>query len=139
MTEIIFRRLPGVAEVERQLDLHARDRLLDDEIEELPNLIDGVSLTLFGIVARDTFYWAVPDPLRIGFSRAGWEEQFDVLGQYSRDPNAYWRNFGLDVRCEEGRALHCLQPFGRQLICALDGLHPRAVLAFADSKISRAA
>ena len=43
MTRIIFRDLPAVSEVERQLRLHARDRLLDDDIEELPHLIDAAS------------------------------------------------------------------------------------------------
>ena len=64
---------------------------------------------------------------------------FDVLGHWSRDPNAYWKAFDLDLRCEEGGRLHCLEVFGRQLICALHGLHPRAVLTFADRRTSQAA
>ena len=62
-----------------------------------------------------------------------------MLGRYSRDPNAYWRGFGLDICCEQGDTLHCLEVFGRQLICALHGLHPNAALAFADQKLPRAA
>lgn len=139
MTAIIFRHLPGVSAVERQLGLHARDRLLDDEIEDLPYRIDDVSSELFGITVRDTFYWALPDPVRVRFTRAEWEEHFEILDQYSRDPNAPWRTFDLDLRCEEGRSLHCLEVFGRQLVCALHGLHPQAVLAFAEHKTSRAA
>ena len=54
MNPIVFRHLPAVAEVERQLELHARDRLLDDEIEELPHLIDEASIELFGITSQDT-------------------------------------------------------------------------------------
>ena len=42
MTRIVFRELPGVAAIENQLALHARGRLLDDEIEELPYLVDEV-------------------------------------------------------------------------------------------------
>ena len=56
MTLLIFRRLQAVAEVERQLALHARDRLLDDELEELPHDIDAASAELFGITRRDTFH-----------------------------------------------------------------------------------
>ena len=139
MTRIIFRDLPLVSSVERQLQLHARDRLLDDDIEELPHLIDDASVRLLGITQRDTFYWALPEPVRAQYGRAEWESNFDVLGQYSRDPNAYWGAFDLDLRCEEGGRLHCLEVFGRQLICALHGIHPHAVLAFVDPKTSRAA
>ena len=139
MTPIVFRDLPAVAEVERQLGLHARDRLLDDELEELPHLIDDASVRLFGITQRDTFYWALPNPVRARFSRAGWEYRFDVLGHYTRDPNAHWRAFDLDLRCPEGGRLHCLEVFGRQLVCAVNGLHPQAVLAFADGVTSKAA
>jgi hypothetical protein len=139
MTLIVFRELPAVAAVERQLHLHAGDRLLDDEIEELPHLIDDASVALFGITQRDTFYWALPDSVRGQYCRTGWEEQFDILGQYSRDANAHWGAFGLDLRCPEGRCLHCVEVFGRQLICALHGLHPRAMLTFTDREIARAA
>lgn len=139
MTPIVFRELPAVAEVERQLHLQFRDRLLDDELEELPHLIDDASIQLFGITQRDTFYWALPDAIRARFSRSGWEEQFDMLGHYTRDPNAHWRTFDLDLRCPEGGRLHCLEVFGRQLVCALNGLHPNAVLAFAPAKPAKAA
>lgn len=139
MSVIIFRQLAGVSAVERQLHLHARDRLLDDEVEELPHLIDDASVDLFGITRRDTLHWALPDAVRAQYGRAEWESNFDVLGHYTRDPNAHWSAFDLDLRCEEGGRLHCLELFGRQLICALHGLHPQAVLAFADRKIFRAA
>ena len=139
MAQIVFRDLPAASSVERQLGLHFRDRLLDDEIEELPDLIDDASVQLFGITQRDTFYWALPDPVRGQYDRAEWEANFDVLGHYTRDPNAYWSAFDLDLRCEEGGRLHCFELFGRQLVCALHGLHPRAVLAFADRNTAQAA
>ena len=139
MTKIIFRDLPGVAAVERQLDWHARDRLLDDEIEELPHLVDETSAALFGITQRDTFYWALPAQTRDRYSAAEWEAQFEALSRYSRDPNGAWIPFGLDLCCPEGRGLHCVEVFGRQLVCALNGLHPHAVLAFADRRMPRAA
>ena len=139
MIQIVFRDLPGVSTVERQLDRQFRDLLLDDEIEELPHLIDDTSVELFGITQRDTLYWALPDPVRGKYRRAEWNANFDVLGQYSRDPNTHWRTFDLDLRCEEGGRLHCFEVFGRQLVCALRGLHPQAVIAFTDRKTSRAA
>ena len=139
MTRIVFRDLPSVSVVERQLALQARDLLLDDELEELPQLIDDASAELFGITRRDTFYWALPDPVRARYGRADWDAQFDLLGRYARDPNAVWRTFNLDLCCGEGRSLHCLEVFGRQLLCALHGLHPRAVLAFAELPTARAA
>ena len=139
MNLIVFRDLPAVAAVERQLELHVRDRLLDDEIEELPILIDEASVELFGITQRDTFYWALPEPVRARYGRAGWEAEFDMLGHFTRDPNAYWSSHGLDLRCLEGGRLHCVEKFGRQLVCALNGLHPRAVLAFAEEVTAKAA
>ena len=139
MVPIVFRTLPAVAMVERQLDLHARDRLLDDEVEELPHLVDDASLTLFGITRQDTYYWALPDPVRARYGRAEWDAQFDLLGHYTRDPNLHWRAFGLDLRCPQGGRLHCFEVFGRQLVCALHGLHPRAALAFAERATAQAA
>ena len=64
---------------------------------------------------------------------------FEILGRYARDANENWRAYGLDCCCEQGRSLHCLEFFGRQLICALDGLHPSAALPFAHGEIARAA
>ena len=139
MTPIVFRELPGVAEVERQLGLHHRGHLLDDELEELPHLIDEASRALFNITEQDTHYSALPESVRARFTRGQWEAQFDVLGEYRRDPNAVWHSFGLDLRCPEGRGLHCVDVFGRQLISAVNGLHSRAVLAFAEYPAARAA
>jgi hypothetical protein len=139
MTLIVFRHLPAVAAIEEQLRLNPRDLLADDEAEELQHLIDDASRELFGITANDTLYPALPEAVRARYGRAEWEAHFLPLGQYARDPNAHWRGFGLDCCCEQGRSLHCLDGFGRQLICAIDGLHPQAVLAFAESEIARAA
>ena len=139
MTLIVFRHLPAVAAVEEQLHLQSRGLLLDDELEELPHLIDDASRELFGITANETIYAALPDAVRARYRRAEWEPNFDILHGYTRDPNAHWCVFGLDLRCEQGDALHCVEVFGRQLICALEGLHPNAVLAFAESEIARAA
>lgn len=136
---LIFRDLPAVAAVERQLELHARDRLLDDELEELPSLIDEASIALFGIRQADTYYDRLPERVRAQFGRAEWSRHFEVLGQFSRDPNALWQRFGLDLRCAVGDRLHCLEVFGRQLVCALNGLHPQAILAFAEEAHAQAA
>ena len=139
MTQIVFRDLPGVSTVELQLEMQFRDHLLDDEVEELPHLIDDTSIRLFGITQRDTFHWALPDPVRGKYRREQWEENFDILGQYSRDPNTHWKAFDLDFRCENGGGLHCFEVFGRQLVCAVRGLHPQAVLAFVDARTAEAA
>jgi len=139
MTLIVFRHLPAVAEIEEHLRLQALGQLSSEEAEELTHLVDDASRALFGIVANDTLYLALPDSVRAQFGRAEWEANFDLLGHHERDANAHWRQFGLDLCCEEGRSLHCLDLFGRQLICALNGLHPHAVLAFADPTLARAA
>jgi hypothetical protein len=138
MTLIVFRHLPAVAAVEEQLRLQSRGLLAEEEAEELPHLIDDASRELFGITANDTFYPALPEPVRGRYSRVQWEATFDVLGQYTRDPNAPWRRFGLDLCCEQGWRLHCFEAFGRQLVCALRGLHPEAVLASAERKAQAA-
>src|SRR5436189_6087117 len=104
MTQIAFRHLPAVAAVEEQLRLQSRGRLPDEEAEELPHLIDDASRELFGITANDTFYPALPEPIRATYGRAVWEAHFEMLGQYLRDPNAHWRAFGLDCCCDEGRS-----------------------------------
>jgi hypothetical protein len=139
MTLIIFRHLPAVAPVEEQLRHQSLGLLSDEEADELQHLIDDVSRELFGITANDTLYAALPEAVRANYGRAEWEAHFETLGQYARDANARWLRFGLDCCCEEGRSLHCLEVFGRQLICALDGLHPQAMLAFVESEIPRAA
>ena len=139
MTLIIFRHLPPVAAVEEQLRLQSLGMLTDDEAEELQHQIDDASRELLGITATDTFYPVLPEAVRARFGRIQWEGHFEVLERYARDPNAHWRAHGLDLCCEEGRSLHCLEVFGRQLICALEGLHPGAGLAFAESEIARAA
>jgi hypothetical protein len=139
MSLIVFRHLTAVAELEEQLRVQSRGLLPDEEAEELPHLIDDASRELFGITANDTFYPALPEAVRARHTRTEWEAHFDSLGQYARNPNARWAEFGLDLCCEEGRSLHCLELFGRQLICALHGLDPRAVLAFANVDIAKAA
>ena len=139
MTLIVFRHLPAVGAVEEQLRLQSRGLLAQEEAEELPHLIDDASRELFGITANDTFYPALPEAVRAQYGRAQWEAHFDLLGEHSRDPNAQWLRFGLDCCCEQGRSLRCLDVFGRQLVCALNGLHPQAVLAFADREIAKAA
>ena len=139
MALIVFRDLRGIAEVERLLAMEARGRLPEEEVEELRLVIDDTSRALFGITRNDTLYSALPDAVRARFDRAQWEAQFAILSDYARAPNAHWSRFGLDLSCQQGRAVHCLGWFGRELICAVDGLHPHAHLAFADREIARAA
>lgn len=139
MTLIIFRHLPAVAAVEEQLRLQSRGLLSEDEAEELAHLVDDASRALFGITGNDTLYPALPEAVRVGYGRAEWDAHFEILGRYARDANEYWRAYRLDCCCEQGQSLHCIEVFGRQLICALDGLHPQAGLAFADPEIAKAA
>jgi hypothetical protein len=139
MTQIVFRHLPAVAAVEEQLRLQSHGLLADDEAEDLPHLVDDASRELFGITANDTLYPALPEAIRARYGRAEWEAHFETVGQYAREPNAQRRRFGLDLCCEEGRSLHCLEVFGRQLICALNERHPLAVLAFTGDAMPRAA
>ena len=139
MTLIVFRHLAAVAALEEQLRLQSLGLLTEEEAEELPHLVDDVSRELFGITANDTFYPTLPEAVRARYGRAEWEANFDILGQYARDPNAHWREFGLDLCCEAGDTVHCLEVFGRQLVCALHGLHPNAVLEFASQETAKAA
>jgi hypothetical protein len=139
MALIVFRHLPAVAAIEEQLRLQSRGLLPHEEAEELPHLVDDASRELFAISANDTLYAALPEAVRARHARAEWEAQFDRLGWHARDANGYWGAFGLDCCCEKGRSLHCLEVFGRQLVCALEGLHPLAVLTFVDTGIARAA
>ena len=139
MTLIAFRHLPAVAHLEEMLRLQACGLLPQEEAEELPHLVDDASRELFGITANDTLYASLPEAVRAKYDRAEWEANFELLGHYARDANAYWCKFGLDLCCGEGLPLHCLDLFGRQLICALNGLHPQAVLAFSDREIPQAA
>jgi hypothetical protein len=139
MTLIVLRHLPAVAAVEEQLRLQSLGLLPEEEAEELPHLIDDSSRALFGITANDTVYAALPEAVRARYGRAEWEGNFDLLGQFARDANAHWRDFGLDCCCEQGHTLHCLELFGRQLLCVVNGLHPLAVLAFVDREVARAA
>jgi hypothetical protein len=139
MTLIVLRHLPAVAAIEEQLRLQSCGLLPEEEAEELPHLIDDASRELFGITANETFYPALPEAVRARYGRAEWEANFDSLGHYTRDPNAHWRAFGLDLCGEQGDTLHCVEVFGRQLVCALHGLHPKAVIAFADTNAAQAA
>ena len=103
MSLILFRRLPAVAAIEEQLRLQSRGLLPHEEAEELPHLIDDASRELFGITANDTLYLALPEAVRARYGRYQWEAQFDRLGWHARDANAYWRAFGLDCCCAQGR------------------------------------
>jgi hypothetical protein len=139
MSLIVLRHLPAVAAIEEQLRLQAGGLLPAEEADELPHLIDAASRALFGITVNETLYPALPEAVRARYGRYEWEAQFDRLGWHARDANGYWRAFGLDCCCEQGRSLHCLEVFGRQLICALEGLHPQAMLAFVDPRTAEAA
>jgi hypothetical protein len=128
---IIFRDLPGIGEIENQYLLYHDNRLFRDERAALERTIDDKSLELFGITERDTSYWDQPE-LRWATSENEWEEHFDFIfyDGYAEEEKAFWDHFGIDVTNAAGEQLACMFAFGRQLVCALKRLHPKAFLNF---------
>lgn len=125
---IIFRDLPGIAEIESQYGMYADNRLFSDEREALERAIDAKSLELFGITEQDTSYWELLCAQYDG-SEEEWERHFEFFYEgWEGQEEAFWEYFGIDVTDGEGTELACLYAFARQLICALRGLHPKAFL-----------
>ena len=93
MAHIIFRESPGVPASRWQLDMHFRDRLHEDELEELPQPSSARFLSEpVGITSRgDTFYSGAA-PIRFAGDMAGpLEEQVRRSRRYSPNANARWR------------------------------------------------
>lgn len=124
---IVFREVPGIEELESQYDMYLDNRLFGDEREALERAIDAKSLELFGITKLDTAYWHLP-----GLQQAGspdeWEGHFQFIYDEFEEEDAFWDFFGVDVTDGDGMQLSCIYEFGRQLVCALKGLHPKAFL-----------
>lgn len=132
---IIFRDLPGIAEIESRYDLYLENRLFADEREALERAVDAKSLELFGILEADTDYWVVSGLKHAG-SAEEWEGHFDFIYEGFEEEDAFWDHFGIDVTDGEGTQLACIYGFGRQLVCALRGLHPKAFLNFGQAEQS---
>src|SRR5690349_17073600 len=121
---IIFRELPGIAEIERQYLELLDNRLMADEIADLQRSIDDKSLELFGITEHDTGYWDLPTGEHRSRSPQEWERHFAFIDEEFEEESAFWDFFNLDVTDGEGMQLGCMYAFGRQLVCALLRLHP---------------
>jgi hypothetical protein len=132
---ILFRALPGIAEIESQILLWNDNRLMKDEIEALERVIDAKSVELFGISEEDTSYWRLPSREESS-SVEEWEEHFAFLDWEWEEEDRFWEVFGLDLHDENGDRLACIDLFGRQLVCALKRIHPKAVLTFGDAPMS---
>lgn len=130
MEKIIFRNLPGIAEIEQQYLLYLDNKLMKPEREELERKLGEKSVELFGITEEQTTHWLLPlSALPVGTVEE-WERHFEFI-EYAHDEEAdFWAFFGIDVTDEEGGQLGCMYAFGRQLVCALKRLHPDAVLTF---------
>lgn len=131
--------LPGVAELEAAL--HVPGRQLDKQYDDLDERIQALSLKLFGITDADTQFAPRPDEqvwdrqlethlLTPDGSKRwdAWEANFEFLQWEWEEEDAFWALGGLDVRGEDGESIEILANFGRQIVCAIKGLHPRAHL-----------
>jgi len=145
-----FLDLPGVAAVEHAKSTRGAEWL--PENDDLPQRIDKLSIKYFGITEADTatsepqqWQFQKPSPLGARFgevddtdafyeARIEWldrEAFFDVLnieGVPDDDVAEFWLEFGLDVLRPDGRPARCLSVFGRQMLCAAVGAHPKAKL-----------
>lgn len=127
MAKIIFRELPGIASIERRCSIF--DKLMADEREDLLADLDVASLRLFGIKQIDTAWNCVPAS-HAPASRDDWDLHFDFLLEWEYDEEgAFWDAVGVDVTNGKGEPLNCLAWLGRQLVCAIKGLHPVATFS----------
>lgn len=127
---IVFRDLPGIADIEQRLHDRYENRLMKPEIEQLSVDIDRMSLRLFGVTGGQTEYEAQPHVDR-PFYPEDWEQHFAFLDDLWEEELAYWEAAGLDMSDGEGEPLLCVDVFGRQIICAILGIHRSAALLFA--------
>lgn len=128
MDVVAIRSLPGVADFERRYaEWH---RLMADELAQLDRDMDALSISLFGVTVRDT-YWVANDVGALPGTEEEWERQFEFLDEEREEETEFWRAFGLDFDDEEGEWLACYAPFARQAFCAVRGIHPAASLRFA--------
>lgn len=135
MDRIAFRELPGIAELEEQTRLFNDNRLDKDECHALFARMDEKSLELFGILEPDTYYNDLPHEARPE-KPDDWETHFAFLEWEYEEEGAFWNAFGVDVTDGEGSELACLPFFGRQLVCGLKQIHPRAAINFGGRALS---
>ena len=136
---VVLRDLPGVAEIEEAL--HVPGRQLLKEYDDLEERIDALSRRLFGITEEDTQFCPRPDETVVDpfgvrqITDAGavrwdeWDEHFAFLTDEYEEEGAFWAAAGWDVSDGKGEELMVMEYFGRQIVCLLKGLHPRARLS----------
>ena len=116
MTLIALRDLPGVADVEDELQRIGRRSTPSWEVFEQ---IEALAIALFGIENSDTHTPLTED----------WEDQFDALSLMRDESDAYWAARGWDVTDGNGNQLRLMDFVGHAMICAVNGTHPDARLA----------
>lgn len=137
MNVVVFRDLPGIADLELMLVAKAEGRLRGDELQLVAREIDQLSTRLFGITEADTRSPPWPDgPIDSAYvARAEeWESCFAWLyGDYTDAEDAFWQAIGIDMSASEDEYLECLDVFGRQIVCAARRLLPAASFRFRPS------
>jgi hypothetical protein len=129
MQPIVFRDLPGIAELEHQYLLYLDNRLMKPEREELERRLNEKSVELFGITQDETLHWNLPQSAMSGTPEQ-WERHFEFIEDPRDEEGEFWDFFDIDVTDGKGMQLGCLYAFGRQLVCALKRLHPDAIVSF---------
>jgi hypothetical protein len=140
MTQIryVLRNLPGIDEVEallRKIQAHPNPAWAPEN-DQLPKVVERVSLRLFGITSNDTDleFEQLPDD-EWDSAIGQWEQNFHFAEYYAEvggddsEQDAVelgiWESMGWDVTNGSGEMLDCLVHFQRQIICAAKGLKGR--------------
>lgn len=102
---------------------------MKDERQKLERDLDLKSVELFGLTREQTLFRALsPELAPDAFEK--WEIHFEFLEWEYDEEGTFWDAIGIDVSDGNGQQLLCLDYFGRQMVCAIKGLHPAAGLAF---------
>ena len=120
---VVFRELPGIAEYERRCE--ASDRMMKDELAELDEERDRLSMRLFGITYADTL-----QPYDLDVDWPDWVTRFNWIEEDCEYEELFWEAIGIDMTNVEGDYLCCLSDFGRQITCVVHQLHPAASFRF---------
>jgi hypothetical protein len=131
----VLRSLPGVMDVENlihTIQAHPNPHWAPEN-DQLPDVVDRVSMRLFGINQQDTEFKG--DELSGGDWYAAyevWEQNFAFAEFYFDDGGdesqqdalelEIWTLLGWDVTDGSGKPLECVAHFERQIICATKGL-----------------
>ena len=145
LTTIRFRDLPGVADIEEQIDQYDLGRLMADERADLVRALSRMSIEFFGITQMDTLFdpsfelpafdappsTPRPTEAEVAAVQERWSKHFEWLDEpWTEADDVFWQAIGLDMEDNEGEYLRCLRYFNRQIVCAARGLHPAASFRF---------